>query len=62
MPKCTEMQLAFYSPTQESEERRCAGFARLIERHGGPSGFRGCASTEIDATASVRGSDELIAI
>ena len=46
MPKCTEMQLAFYSPTQESEERRCAGFARLVERHGGPSEFRGCASTE----------------
>jgi hypothetical protein len=56
------MQLGFYSPTQESEERRCAGFARLIDRHGDPSGFRGCASTKIDATASVRGSDELIAI
>jgi len=57
MPKCTEMQLAFYSPTQESEERRCAGLTRLIERHGGLSGSRGCASTEIDATTSVRGSD-----
>jgi len=23
MPKCTEMQLAFYSPTQESETKMC---------------------------------------